>query len=133
MLARILIADDNAELRQLLLDHREFRRDGNVQEDTYEVELKYLGLVREIMGKDLQRLLIEQDYLTQAVVRPPTLVPYLPSVYLIRELELPFVTPFDGEDSEGVPLIQDDAKDRVRNRLNLPSLQPPAPSTAPEK
>jgi hypothetical protein len=119
------------EWRQLLLDHREFRRDGNVQEDTYEVELKYLGLVREIMGKDLQRLLIEQDYLTQAVVRPPTLVPYLPSVYLVRELELPFMTPFDGEDNEGVPLIQDDAKDRVRNRLNLPSLQPrepPAPA-----
>jgi hypothetical protein len=83
------------------------------------------------MGKDLQRLLIEQDYLTQVLVRPPTVVPYLPSVYLVRELELPFVTPFDGEDNEGVPLIQDDAKDRVRNRLNLPSLQPresPAPA-----
>src|SRR5262249_2289144 len=45
--------------RKLLLDHKEFRRDGNVQEDSYEVQLKYLGLLREILGKDVQRLLVE--------------------------------------------------------------------------
>jgi hypothetical protein len=119
------------EWRKLLLDHRDFRRDSNVQEDTYEVQLKYLGLMRELVGKDVERLLVEQNYLTQALVRPPIFVPYLPSPYLIRDLELPFVTAFDGEDSQGVPLIQDDAKDRVRNRLNLPPLEPrepPSPS-----
>jgi hypothetical protein len=118
------------EWRDLLLAHREFRRDDNVQEDTYEVELRYLGLVRELMGRDLRRLLIEEDYLTQALVRPPTLVPYLPSPYLVRQIELPLVTPLDGDDPEGVPLIKYDAKDRVRNRLNLPPLEPketPAP------
>ena len=112
------------EWRDLLLAHREFRRDGNVQEDTYEVQLKYLGLVRELMGRDLRNLLIEQDYLTQALVRPPTVVPYLPSPYLVRNVELPLVTPLDGDDPEGVPLIAYDAKDRVRNRLNLPPLEP---------
>jgi hypothetical protein len=112
------------EWRELLLAHRDFRRDGNVQEDTYEVELKYQGLVRELMGRDLRRLLIEQDYLTQALVRPPLVVPYLPSPYLTRDLELPLVTPFDGDDPDGMPLVQFDAKDRVRNRLNLPALEP---------
>jgi hypothetical protein len=115
------------EWRELLLAHRDFRRDGNVQEDTYEVELKYQGLVRELMGRDLRRLLIEQDYLTQALVRPPAVVPYLPSPYLNRDLELPLLTPFDGEDPDGVPLVQYDAKDRVRNRLNLPALEPKEP------
>jgi hypothetical protein len=121
------------EWRKLLLDHRDFRRDGNVQEDTYEVQLKYLGLVRELVGKDVQRLLVEQDYLSQALVRPPIVVPYLPSPYLIRDLELPLMTPFDGLDSEAAPLIQDDAKDRVRNRLSLPPLEPkePPPSSPP--
>jgi hypothetical protein len=119
------------EWRKLLLDHRDFRRDANVEEDTYEVQLKYLGLLRELYGKDVQRLLVEENYLTQALVRPPILVPYLPSPYMIRDLELPFTTAFDGEDSEGVPLVQDDAKERVRNRLSLPPLEPrepPSPS-----
>ena len=121
------------EWRKLLLDHRDFRRDSNVEEDTYEVQLKYLGLLRELVGKDVQRLLVEENYLTQALVRPPIFVPYLPSPYLVRDLELPFTTAFDGEDSEGVPLVQDDAKERVRNRLSLPPLEPrePPPSSRP--
>src|SRR5205814_4067262 len=92
---------------------------------------KYQGLLREILGKDVQRLLIELHYLSQALVRPPTFVPYLPSPYLARDLELPFATPFDAVDNEGMPLIEDDAKDRVRNRLNLPSLEPKPPPAAP--
>lgn len=111
------------EWRDLLLAHREFRRDGSVQEDTYEVELKYLGLVREILGKELQQPFLAQYYLGQAMSRVPAILPYPPSFSPLREGELPLVTPFDGVDSEGVPLIQYDAKDRVRNRLGLPSLE----------
>jgi hypothetical protein len=120
------------EWRDLLIAHKEFRRDGNVQEDTYEVQLKYQGLVREILGKDLQQVYLAQYYLGQALARSPVMVPYLNLSAQIREAELPLASPFDGVDDEGVPLLQDDAKDRVRNRLNLPSLEPkepPAPQT----
>jgi len=121
------------EWRDLLLAHKEFRRDDNVQEDTYEVELKYLGLVREIMGKDLQQVYLAQYCLSQALARSPTILPYpsFSSSYQSREVEVPLVGPFDGLDEEGVPLLQYDAKDRVRNRLSLPQLEPPQPPALP--
>jgi hypothetical protein len=111
------------EWRDLLLAHKEFRRDGSVQEDTYEVELKYLGLVREVQGKDFQQLFAAQYYLGQALARSPAVMPFPASSSPIRESDLRLVTPFDGVDAEGVPLIDFDAKDRVRNRLNLPPLE----------
>jgi hypothetical protein len=123
------------EWYDLLLAHKEFRRDGNVQEDTYEVELKYLNLVREIAGKDLQQVYVAQYYLGQALARLPVVVPFVYSSSQIREADLPLLTPFDGVDEEGVPLIPYDAKDRVRNRMNLPQIPqkeetPPPPKAA---
>ena len=101
-----------------------------MQEDSYEVELKYTGLVREIQGRDLQQVFLAQYFLGQALARSPVITPYLVSPSQIREGDLPLRSPFDAADAEGVPFIQDDAKDRVRNRLNLPSLQPPEPPPA---
>ncbi|HLJ94478.1 MAG TPA: hypothetical protein VKU02_14925 [Gemmataceae bacterium] len=118
------------EWRDLLLAHKEFRRDGNVQEDTYEVQLKYLGLVREIMGKELQQVYFAQYCLGQALAGVPAPIPY-PAFSLARDMEIPLVGPFDGADEEGVALIQDDARDRVRNRLSLPPLQSPQPPATP--
>jgi hypothetical protein len=118
------------EWRDLLLAHKEFRRDGNVQEDTYEVELKYLNLVREIEGSYLQQVFLAQYYLGQVLARAPAMVPYIVSSRA-RDAELHLVTPFDGVDEEGSPLVGYEAKDRVRNRLNLPPRQkehtPPPP------
>jgi hypothetical protein len=116
------------EWRNLLLAHKEFRRDTNVQEDTYEAELKYLGLIREIMGKELQQVYLAQYCLGQALAQSPVILPYPQS----REVEVPLAGPFDGVDEEGVPLIQDDAKDRVRNRLSLPPLVQPQTSEPPK-
>jgi hypothetical protein len=82
------------------------------------------------MGKDIQQVYLAQYCLSQALARSPAIVPYFSSQG--REAEIPLAGPFNGADEEGVPLIQDDAKDRVRNRLSLPSLeptQPPAPPT----
>ena len=117
--------------RNLMLAHREFRQDSNVQEDAYEVELKYLDLIKELRGRRILQMVLLADYLAQAAVRPPGVTLYIPPANLARNLALPILSPFEVPDPEGKPLIGPDARDRVRSRMGVASPTPtPAPTPA---
>jgi hypothetical protein len=113
--------------RKLLLENPEFRNDSTLQEETYEIYLKYLNLLSE--DKQLQgetQLLVLQDYLAQAAVRPLMSFLWLPPAYFV------VIGPLDIPDHDGLPLIPLDAKNRVRSRLGLPMVGiPEAPPSEP--
>jgi hypothetical protein len=113
--------------RDILLKHTEFRRDPNIQEDTCEIEIKYLELVEYLYGKRVKQLLLVGDYLTQAAIRLPLSVTWLPPVTLVRDNQPTIVTPFSGSDEQKVPLIPDDVRGVVRNRMGLSSPMPVEP------
>jgi hypothetical protein len=114
--------------RKLLLENPEFRNDGSLQEETYEVQMKYMDLLREDkQDRRNRQLQLLGDYLTQAALRPPMAALWLPPAHL------PVLGLLDIPDPEGQPLVPADAKDRVRTRMGLPPLaagdQPPPPPT----
>lgn len=114
--------------RKLLLENPDFRNDGTLQEDTYEMYMKYINLLSEDKQyRQTQHLLLVLDYLTQATLRPPLSVMWLPPVDMVVLGWLDF------PDHEGQPLIPLDAVNRVRSRLGLPMRGiPETPPPTPE-
>jgi hypothetical protein len=108
------------EWRQLMLDHPGFRQDSIVQEDTYEIELKYLDLVQALRGRRLRELLLIQDYLTFVAASPVGAPMWFPKPYFSSDVAPNVLTPFDLPDPEGKPLIDDMTMASVRQRLGLP-------------
>jgi hypothetical protein len=109
--------------KRLLLEHAEFRRDLDVQEDSYLIQRKYLRRLREERGTILKRLLEIQDFLGRGAM------PAGPGTYLVlsrmaRTFPLPLKGPFDDVDEDGNPLISADARGRVLSRY------PPVPGEA---
>jgi len=103
----------------LLLAHEGFRRDSNVQEDTFEIVVKYLDLIRQLHGKRLRVLLLAQDVLGRGAMGSPVGATLIASPILGREMPLPVVTPMDRLDEHGQPLISDQAKSTVYERMGL--------------
>ncbi len=128
-----LYVDAFQRWKKILLAHPEFRRDVSVQEDTYEIELKYLNLAGQWLGPSLKQLYVETDYLTQALFRPPGVVLWVPSYQLAQRVPPPVVSPLEmltPEEREKLQpdekgLISAEIKGQVRSRLGLPSLTPP--------
>jgi hypothetical protein len=108
--------------RDILLAHKEFRRDSNIQEDTCEIEMNYLDLVQRLYGKRLKDYMLLQDYLVQSAARPPLTVSWLRPEQLARDIQPVIVTPFAVVDEDRVPLIPEDVRALVRSRKGLPSL-----------
>jgi hypothetical protein len=124
--------------KKLLLDHPEFRKDSEVEEETYIIQRRYLRLIRERRTPAIRQLLVVQDLLTQRPLAPaanlwlPLPVQLAPSMPLPFPNDLPpFKGPFDDVDSEGKPLISVDAMNRVLSRRGLPTLPVPGAETKP--
>ncbi len=105
----------------LLADgHKDFRRDDFVQEETYEVELKYLELVNEQLKLRLTRI---QPF-----------VPLLPKTSADVFTDWILTTgPFDINDKEGQPLITDDVRQLVQGRHKIPGMAAPPKPQVPDR
>jgi hypothetical protein len=119
--------------KRLLLNHLEFRRDTDVEEDTYIIQRKYQRLVRKERGTTLKRMMEVQDVLGRAAA-PPGPGTYLVASRLSPSFPLPLHGPFDDVDDEGKPLISQEARERVIGRHGPApgeSLPPPPKPTSP--
>jgi hypothetical protein len=99
--------------------HADFRNDAFIQEQTYELQLKYLELVNDQMKLRLTRL---QPF-----------VPMLPKVSADVFADW-IVTkgPFDINASDGKPLISDSTRQVVQNRRGTSQAAKNAPSGPPQ-
>jgi hypothetical protein len=103
----------------ILGEHDAFRRSMLVQEDTFEIVVKYLDLVRERYGRDFRELMVVQDLLAQGAVRPPLAATWMPSFSLMRDAPLGIVSPLDRKDKDGYPFISSMAMSHVNERLGF--------------
>lgn len=120
--------------RELLLAHREFRSDDEVQETTFETEWNYLDLAQTLYGVRNKQLALVGDAMAQAVQRPPLGTVWLPPPVVARDLVVAIDGPI-GKDLEGRDIIPDDIKDRILDRKRLPNprkmMAPPPPTQQP--
>jgi hypothetical protein len=117
--------------KRLLLQHPDFRRDEDVQEDSYTIQRKYLRAFRRERGRALKTLLVLQDLLGSATAAPGCATPRLAPFHLPESLDLPVLRgPFDDTDAEGQPLIGAEAVRTVNSRVPPPKelgAAPPSP------
>ena len=136
---------------KVLLGNKEFRRDPFIQEQTYEIQLKYLDLYTEQNGNALTPQSVGLVLGAMPVplgggVCPAGLADWLaprkfqPDKGKSWQLDLDWGNPllggpFDGTDSEGYPLIEEHTRMAVLRRLypalfaSMPTSQtPPGPS-----
>ncbi|HXG11606.1 MAG TPA: hypothetical protein VNK04_17760 [Gemmataceae bacterium] len=112
--------------KELLETHPDFQKDDMVQEETYEIQQKYLDLVRAVRGPDLKRDLTVQSgvtWMAQAAAPPaagPRWLPMLTPATLLTQpaavLELGLVGPFDGNTKRGDPFIRPEVREVARTR-----------------
>ncbi len=126
-----------AAWKQILEDPRnlDFREDSLLQEWTYDVQLKYLRLYRQLHGANLARDLALSAYLGQSAAAAPLAADWaLLGPYSRPELlpELKLGGPFD-KDSKGKELIPEGVRNAVEERRDLrkPPAQPPQPAQPP--
>ena len=111
---------------RVLLKNPEFRSDSNVQEETAEVETRYLRLYEEQYGRRLK----------EQLARLAPVIPLLPKVDPKTFTESLVPSPFGGLDPEGHPLIRQEARETVWGRRGGAGPRPggtparvPAPKT----
>jgi hypothetical protein len=120
--------------KKILLANRDYRRDLDVQEDTYIMQRKYLSLLRDKRAPQIKRYLIVQDFLAQGAIGPAAVRLWVP-IHLVPTLNVPFEGPFNITDDEGQPLLSEAAIGRAIGSLNLSKepagtfSTPPASST----
>lgn len=107
-----------ADWKKVLDGNADFRRDLDVQEDTYQIQYDYLWLVKDQRGHLLKQLLLAQDLLGQAAARPALTPLWLPPPHLIRAslLPPPLVGPLDGNAPDGQPYFSAEAIRRAHAR-----------------
>jgi hypothetical protein len=105
----------------------DFKNDSIIQEDTFDVGLKYLRLYRKVHGDNLTRDLALQGFLGQAVAQPALSADWVMLGLYGRPQLLPepvIAGPFD-LDSQGSPLIPEYVRDLVLQRRDLkPKVMP---------
>jgi hypothetical protein len=113
--------------RDLLLAHKEFRQDDDVQEATFELVWTYLDLVHSLYGNRNKQLAIVGDLMAQLAQRPPLGIVWMPPPSAARDLVVSISAPI-GKDSDGADIIPNDVVDRVLERRHVASpRRPPAP------
>ncbi len=128
----------------MLLANKEYRRDQITQEQTLEIQFKYLDLVEEqnpVLKELRPQFLAALPPVAGGGAVPVGFLGFLapkewkPGVW-ISPLKTPLLAPlpFDGVDDEKVPLITQDAIDVIRQRHHLatpkgPPTGPPRPPT----
>jgi hypothetical protein len=107
-------------LRDLLVKHKEFGGQMNVQEDSYEIAMQARQVFLDLYGKRLRELLVLGDFLGQAANRPASPLPWCPSVIAARDYYLEVATALDGKTAEGASIIDISSKFQARSRMGLP-------------
>ncbi len=113
--------------RDLLLAHKEFRQDDDVQENTYEMEWAYLNLTQALYGNRNKQLAVLVDWIAQLAQCPPLGTMWLPPPVLARDLTVSIDAPI-GKDADGVEIIPPEIVDRVLE-AQARARQPQAPVT----
>ncbi|TMQ35656.1 MAG: hypothetical protein E6K70_01020 [Planctomycetota bacterium] len=116
--------------RDLIKWHIDYSRDENQQEDMFENVIHYVELMDRAHGEQIKGLLLFLDYLGQAGFRPPAIVGYLPPVLFPRENHPIILTPLDSLDAGGQPLISQEARMTVLQRMKM-AIPPSQPVTVP--
>jgi hypothetical protein len=126
---------------RVLLKNKEYRRDSFVQEKTFDVQLRYLGLLYDEMGPALNRQ-VAQLWAVELVPPPAGGAPaglagWLPPVLKGGWKSPLFGGPFDYDDDEGFPLVEPRTKQLVLQRLapfmnRQQAQQPPGQQTRPQ-
>lgn len=120
--------------RRVLLQNKDFRRDNFIQEQTYEIQLKYIDLYTELSGNQFKAQAARLVLLPMKVsmgdgVCPVGLASWIPPL-IEKSWENPLLGgPFDGNDDEGQPLVDPYTRRSVLQRLfpgSVPQSQPPA-------
>ena len=123
--------------RHLLETNDTFRNDQLIQEDSYEIYLKYAKILQAVRGKRIKRLAGVVESCLAAVGTHPVSGPDWPKlVFLLQEKNLPELElqpgseySFDVVGKDGKPLINDSAKYVVLSRLR-PGQRPRLSSAA---
>jgi hypothetical protein len=110
--------------RELLLAHKEFRMDDDVQETTFEMEFNYLDLVQTLYGNRNKQLAVLTDLMAQLAQRPLLGTIWLPPAVAARDLAVSISSPM-GKDADGQDIIPDHIIDRVLERKHLPPRRAP--------
>jgi hypothetical protein len=112
--------------RQILDKYNEFRQESNIQEDSFELQVKYLTLVKDLRGRLFKHLLGVEDGLVQGALPPGPAGtwPALIHLALANNWPMPDVQPeakrrLDSPGSDGKPLIGSEAVDAVLIRRGL--------------
>ncbi|HLW65621.1 MAG TPA: hypothetical protein VKS79_09905 [Gemmataceae bacterium] len=123
-----LTGDKIAGTRGLLELYSSFRNDQHIQEDLYEKQITYLGLLYDQRGPTVRSAMTACGLFN-------CVMPYSPEgavsacLYQYstrhRELPNPFLGPLDGSDSTGQPWVPETVANGVRTRLGLMSPAPP--------
>jgi hypothetical protein len=123
--------------RQILDKYPEFRQESTLQEDSYETQLKYLALVKDLRGRLFKHLLGVEDCLVQGTMPPGPAgsLPALIHLALANNWPIPEVQPepkrrLDSPGSDGQPLVGPEAVEVVLIRRGLK--KPPPMANAPE-
>jgi hypothetical protein len=95
----------------VLLKNKDYRRDRFMQEQTAEIQVRYLILFNRFEGKKLK----------EDIGRAATLLPLVPKLTHDTFRAPIFDGPFDVTDSEGVLLVDDSSTDTILDRMRLPS------------
>jgi hypothetical protein len=104
--------------REILQSHKEFAEDESTRDDTFDIDLKYIELVRGLYGRRFKEYLVMTDFLGQAASRPLGVAWYAPPASLVRGLPIPLKTPLDDMDpNTNQPLYL--PRDFVNNRQKL--------------
>jgi hypothetical protein len=113
--------------KRLLEENVEFQRDDLIQEESYETQVKYLQLVKDVHGREIKEKLALQSCWSDAATAPST--GWLPLLVSARVLATPrllpdleLVGPLDGNTPRGDPYIKPSVIELARNRN--PNLRP---------
>jgi hypothetical protein len=130
--------------RQVLLQNKEFRRDTFIQEQTFEIQLKYIDLYTELSGNRFKAqaasLVSVPVPVPGAGTCPISLLNWRNALALVRDsdgkvrinADNPLLGgPFDGTDEEGVPIIEDMSRRAVLQRLYPGMINSGPPQGAP--
>ncbi len=114
--------------REVLMAHKEFREDDEIQETTYETVYKYLDLIQTLYGNRNRQLAFVVGCIEQGAMRPPMGIMWIPPVFISRDLVVSVDDPI-GKDAEGREIIPQDVISRVLERRRG-SAPPPRPAPA---
>ncbi|HTU90890.1 MAG TPA: hypothetical protein VMF69_12505 [Gemmataceae bacterium] len=112
---------------KVLMSNKAFRNETLIQEQTFEIQLRYIDLYSRLGGRTFKAnvarmLLMPTQNAPGGGVCPLGLVSWVPPLLIENNWDNPLLGgPFDGSDAEGRPLIPELARRQVLQRL-FPSL-----------